>query len=125
MICSCGSNIRAHKRGCPLNPSHKGKEELAKPNPVAAPDVQIIGRDETPVIVSGPIPTQEWRVGAVATIKSWSKCKVSVELKPSLTSHVLKLHHINGIVCLVMGTVSLGFYPKKSLGLRKITKLFG
>ena len=84
VICSCGSNIRAHKRGCPLNPSHKGKEELAKPNPVASPDVQIIGRDETPVIVSGPIPTQEWKAGAVATIKSWSKCNVSVELNPKL-----------------------------------------
>ena len=34
VVCFCGSNVRAHKRGCPLNPSYKGKEELAKPNPV-------------------------------------------------------------------------------------------
>ena len=82
MICSCGSNIRAHKRGCPLNPSYKGKEEQAKSNP---PDVQIIGQNSgNPVIVSGPLPTQEWRADAVAAIKSWSKCKVHVELNPKL-----------------------------------------
>ena len=56
VICSCGSNICAHKRGCPLNPSYK---ELAKPNRVTSPDVQIIGQNsENPVIVSGPMPTQ-------------------------------------------------------------------
>ena len=79
MICSCGSNIHAHKRGCPLNPSYKGKEEQAKPNPETAPDVQIIGQNSgNLVIVSGPIPTQEWKADAVAALESWSKCKINV-----------------------------------------------
>ena len=86
VVCFCGSNIRAHKRGCPLNPSYKGKEEQAKPNPVTDPDIQITSEvSGNPVIVTGPVPTCEWRSNAVEAIKFWSKCEVNVECNPKLS----------------------------------------
>ena len=58
VMCPCGINVRAHKRSCPLNPSHRGKCSQVKPSDDSG--VEVTEESETnPVLVTGPLPSEE------------------------------------------------------------------
>ena len=83
IVCPCGVNVRAHKRSCPLNPSQRGRDNQVKSSDDS--DVQVSGKSETnPVLVTGPLPSQEWRSAAVEVLKKWSSCSINVVTNPTI-----------------------------------------
>ena len=83
LVCPCGVNVRAHKRACPLNLSHRRRDKQLKSSDDL--DVLVTGESETnPVLVTGPLPSQEWKAAAVDVLKKWSKCSINIVTNPTI-----------------------------------------
>ena len=126
LVCVCGTNVRAHKRVCPLNPkSHKGREGQTKSSPETAKDSQdveitCVEKSVQPVI--GPRPSQEWRDSAVQRLKVLSQCEIISKSEPVDVVRCAEIapHVRDGM----LDTACFVHCPKRSLGVRIIMELY-